>query len=186
MMHTLSNFFSPVDCQEVSLCQARLLCYFDIMNWSLYFWISLSHVASINWEKSEFYLDFVDSISRETDCPTPCQRALAACWLSPRYSSSFAFLKAIHAECLCQLVHVHNPSAGGLFDTWATEQPKIQDIKNWLSMGVVFAFYVILSYFYSLKSVLFLTANLESDVQVQHLPIRLIVLINLHMQRNFL
>ena len=53
-------------------------------------------------------------------------------------------------------------------------------------MGVVFAFYVILSYFYSLKSVLFLTANLESDVQVQHLPIRLIVLINLHMQRNFL
>ena len=54
-------------------------------------------------------------------------------------------------------------------------------------MEVVFAFYVILSYFYSLKSetVLFLTANLESDVQIQHLPIRLIVLINLHMQRNF-
>ena len=105
-----------------------------------------------NWEKSEFCLDFVDSISKETDCPTPCQRALAACWLSPRDSSSLAFLKAIHAECLCQLVHVHNPSAGDLFDTWATEQPKIQDIKNWLSMEVVFAFYVILSYFYSLKS----------------------------------
>ena len=51
-----------------------------------------------NWEKSEFCLDFVDSISRETDCPTPCQRALAACWLSPRYSSSLAFLKAIHAD----------------------------------------------------------------------------------------
>ena len=32
-----------------------------------------------NWEKSEFCLDFVDSISKETDCPTPCQRALAAC-----------------------------------------------------------------------------------------------------------
>ena len=58
-MHTLSNFFSPVDCQEVSLCQARLLCYFDILNWSLYFWISLYHVASHNWEKSEFYLDLL-------------------------------------------------------------------------------------------------------------------------------
>ena len=140
-MHTLSNFFSPLDCQEVSLCQARLLCYFDILIWSLYFWISLDHVASHNWEKSGVLLGFVESISRETDDPTPLQRTLAAWWLrlgtvAPKPSLRLYMLMLVPiGTCLHILLQ------GILFDTWATGQLRIS--KNWLSRKIFFAFYVI-------------------------------------------
>ena len=64
-----------------------------------------------------------------------------------RYSSSKAFFKAIHAKACAKWYMSTDPSAGDLFDTWATEQPKIQDIKNWLSRKIIFAFYVILFFF---------------------------------------
>ena len=38
--------------------------------------------------------------------------------------------KAIHAEACAKWYMSTYPSAGDLFDTWATEQPKIQDIKE--------------------------------------------------------
>ena len=64
-----------------------------------------------------------------------------------RDSSSLAFFKAIHADACANWYMSTYPSAGDLFDTWATEQPKIQDIKNWLSRKIIFAFYVILFLF---------------------------------------
>ena len=150
-MHTLSNFFSPVDCQEVSLCQARLLCYFDILNWSLYFWISLYHVASHNWEKSGVLLGFVESISRETDDQTPCQRALAAWWLrlgtvAPRPSLRLYMLMLVPIGTCPHIL-----LQGICLTLELLNNLRFRISKNWLSRKIVFAF--MSSYFsFSLKS----------------------------------
>ena len=150
-MHTLSNFFSPVDCQEVSLCQARLLCYFDILNWSLYFWISLYHVASHNWEKSGVLLGFVDSISRETDDQTPCQRALAAWWLRLGTVAPWPSLR-LYMLMLVPIGTCPQSFCRGFvwhLSYWATKDSGYQKLTKYGRLSLL---HVILFYFYSLKS----------------------------------
>ena len=63
---------------------------------------------------------------------------------------------------------------------WATKDSGYQKLTKYGSCLCILCHLILL-----LQFKIWLT-NLESDVQVQHLPIRLIVLINLHMQRNFL
>ena len=144
-MHTLSNFFSPVDCQEVSLCQARLLCYFDILIWSLYFLLSLDHVASHNWEKSGVLLGFCWINFKGNWWPNSLAKGTCSMVAETRYSSSQAFFKAIHAEACANWYLSTYPSAGDI--VWHLSYWTTQDIKNWLSRKIIFAFYVILFFF---------------------------------------
>ena len=140
-MHTLSNFFSPLDCQEVSLCQARLLCYFDILNWNLYFWISLDHVASHNWEKSGVLLGFCWINFKGNWWPNSLAKGTCSMVAETRYSSSKAFFKAIHVDACANWYMSTYPSAGDI--VWHLSYWTTQDIKNWLSRKIFFAFYVI-------------------------------------------